>query len=99
MICSELEGERIKVYASVQQSKLILVQQVFMENLNPDQWGIASKSFHLQHNLFISMTCVGFRYAHLIQIHTFWLKSRAPLIIIVSSCVSSPPLPAYVGEK
>ena len=38
-------------------------------------------------------------HAWLIQVVTFSLKSRAPLIIIVSSCVSSPPLPAYVGEK
>lgn len=27
--------------------------------------------------------------------HTFSVKSSAPLIIVASSCVSSPPLPAY----
>lgn len=30
---------------------------------------------------------------------TFAVKSSAPLMIVVSSCVSSPPLPAYEGEK
>lgn len=32
-------------------------------------------------------------------IQTFKVKSSAPLMIVVSSCVSSPPLPAYDGKN
>lgn len=33
------------------------------------------------------------------SVYTFSVRSSAPLIIVVSSCVSSPPLPALDGQE